>query len=103
MVYLRHYFNCSTFSWLSLCSVTLLIMAFCLSRMAIKGGVMALSISWNCNLDRDFEKYCLPKYGFRILDNFGWNFRHAKYHEEHRRSLFKMYGIKVSACTPKQD
>merc|ERR1739844_228989 len=27
-------------------------------------------------------------------DNFGWNFRHAKYHEENRRSLFKMYGIK---------
>ena len=38
--------------------------------------------------------YCLPHYTFRILDDFGWNFRHAKYHEEHRRSLYKMYGIK---------
>jgi len=64
------------------------------SRMAIKGGVISVSIKWNCNLDRDFMTYCLPHYGFRILDEDGWNFRHAKYHEEHRRSLFKMYGIK---------
>jgi len=64
------------------------------SRMAIKGGVISVSIKWNCNLDRDFMRYCLPHYGFRILDEDGWNFRHAKYHEEHRRSLFKMYGIK---------
>ena len=63
--------------------------------MAIKGGVISVSIKWNCNLDRDFMTYCLPHYGFRILDEDGWNFRHAKYHEEHRRSLFKMYGIKV--------
>ena len=64
--------------------------------MAIKGGVISVSIKWNCNLDRDFMRYCLPHYGFRILDEDGWNFRHAKYHEEHRRSLFKMYGIKVN-------
>lgn len=57
---------------------------------------MTVSIKWDCNLDRDFMTYCLPHYDFRILDDFGWNFRHAKYHEEHRRSLFKMYGIKVS-------
>ena len=65
------------------------------SRIAIKGGVIAVSIKWNCNLDRDFQTYCLPLYAFRILDDFGWNFRHAKYHEENRRSLYKMYGIKV--------
>ncbi len=64
--------------------------------MAIKGGVVSLSIAWHCNLDYDFMKYCLPNYNFRILDDFGWNFRHAKYHEENRRSLYKMYGIKVS-------
>lgn len=64
------------------------------SKMAIKGGVVCLAITWNCNLDRDFMTYCLPVYSFRILDDFGWNFRHAKYHEEHRRSLYKMYGIK---------
>ena len=63
-------------------------------RIAIRGGVVAISIAWNCNLDRDFMSYCLPHYTFRILDDFGWNFRHAKYHEEHRRSLYKMYGIK---------
>jgi len=64
------------------------------SKIAIRGGVVAISIAWNCNLDRDFMTYCLPHYTFRILDDFGWNFRHAKYHEEHRRSLYKMYGIK---------
>ncbi|XP_059086037.1 P2X purinoceptor 4-like isoform X1 [Tigriopus californicus] len=64
------------------------------SHMAIKGGVVSLSIAWHCNLDYDFMQYCLPKYSFRILDDFGWNFRHAKYHEEHRRSLYKLYGIK---------
>ena len=58
--------------------------------------MVAISIAWNCNLDRDFMTYCLPHYTFRILDDFGWNFRHAKYHEEHRRSLYKMYGIKVT-------
>ncbi len=65
------------------------------SRMAIKGGVVSLSIAWHCNLDYDFMTHCLPKYNFRILDDFGWNFRHAKYHEENRRTLYKMYGIKV--------
>ena len=64
-------------------------------RMAIKGGVVSLSIAWHCNLDYDFMSYCLPRYNFRILDDFGWNFRHAKYHEENRRTLYKMYGIKV--------
>ena len=64
--------------------------------MAIKGGVVSLSIAWHCNLDYDFMSHCLPRYNFRILDDFGWNFRHAKYHEENRRTLYKMYGIKVS-------
>ena len=64
-------------------------------RISINGGVVSVAITWNCNLDTDFMEYCLPRYSFRILDDFGWNFRHAKYHEEHRRSLYKMYGIKV--------
>jgi len=63
--------------------------------MAVKGGVVSLSIAWHCNLDYDFVEYCKPKYNFRILDDFGWNFRHAQYHEENRRTLYKMYGIKV--------
>jgi hypothetical protein len=40
-----------------------------------------------------YEKVWL--YIFRILDDFGWNFRSAKYHEENRRTLYKMYGLKV--------
>ena len=54
-----------------------------------------MSITWHCNLDYDFMEHCLPKYSFRILDSSGWNFRDAKYHEENRRTLYKMYGIKV--------
>ena len=65
--------------------------------MAVKGGVVSLSITWNCNLDLDFMENCLPKYSFRILEESGYNFRHAKYHEENRRTLYKMYGIKVKA------
>ena len=29
------------------------------------------------------------------MDESGWNFRHGKYHEENKRSLFKTYGLKV--------
>ena len=28
------------------------------------------------------------------MDDTGWNFRHAKYHEENRRTLIKAYGMK---------
>ncbi len=35
-----------------------------------------------------------PRYQFRILDATGWNFRHAFYHEENRRTLVKAYGLK---------
>ena len=55
-----------------------------------------MSISWNCDLDLDFMETCLPRYNFRILDDYGWNFREAKYHEENRRTLYKLYGIKVN-------
>ena len=30
----------------------------------------------------------------QMIDDSGWNFRHALYHEEHRRTLIKAYGIK---------
>ena len=46
-------------------------------------------ITWNCDLDWNFMKNCLPSYNFRILDDYGWNFRHAFYHEENRRTLIK--------------
>ena len=52
---------------------------------------MGIGITWNCDLDWDFEKYCLPEYKFRMLDTYGWNFRHALYHEENRRTLIKAH------------
>ena len=64
------------------------------SKLSIKGGVIGVYITWNCDLDWDFQDYCLPTYSFRILDTFGWNFRHAYYHEENRRTLVKAYGLK---------
>ena len=64
------------------------------TKLAIKGGVIGIGITWNCDLDWDFEKYCLPEYNFRILDTFGWNFRYGLYHEENRRTLIKAYGLK---------
>ena len=62
--------------------------------MALKGGVISIDINWECDLDWDFTKYCLPRYSFSILDDTGWNFRHGKYHEENRRTLIKAYGLK---------
>ena len=62
--------------------------------MAAHGAVIAIEIKWDCNLDLDFMTYCLPKYDFHILDDTGWNFRHAIYHEENRRTLIKAYGIR---------
>ena len=39
------------------------------------------------------QNYIL-RYSFRLLDTSGWNFRHAHFHEEGRRTLYKAYGIK---------
>ncbi len=30
-------------------------------KLSKKGGVVSISISWNCNLDTDFMSNCLPK------------------------------------------
>ena len=76
------------------CDVIKINRKFCF-RLSVKGAVISISIYWNCDLDQDFMSYCLPKYVFRVLDETGWNFREAKYHEENRRTLFKLYGIKV--------
>jgi len=64
------------------------------SSLSIKGGVVAVHIQWICNLDFNFMEHCLPRYNFRLLDSTGWNFRHAHFHEEGRRTLYKAYGIK---------
>ena len=31
------------------------------TQLSISGGVVAVPIEWICNLDWDFQKYCLPK------------------------------------------
>ncbi|XP_028914648.1 P2X purinoceptor 7 isoform X3 [Ornithorhynchus anatinus] len=74
------------------------------SEVAIKGGIMGIEISWDCNLDRWFH-HCRPKYSFRRLDDKttneslypGFNFRYAKYYKEggiDTRTLIKAYGIR---------
>jgi hypothetical protein len=35
------------------------------ARLAIKGGVILISIHWTCDLDLDFMETCLPVYSFR--------------------------------------
>ena len=64
------------------------------AQLAVRGAVIAIEIKWDCDLDFDFMRHCLPKYAFHILDDSGWNFRHALYHEENRRTLIKAYGMK---------
>ncbi|CAG0897907.1 unnamed protein product, partial [Darwinula stevensoni] len=39
------------------------------SDIAVSGGVIAIEILWNCDLERDFQKHCLPKYEFRRIDD----------------------------------
>ena len=34
------------------------------------------------------------RYRFSVLEESGWNFRHAYYHEIGRRTLLKAYGLK---------
>ena len=63
-------------------------------KLAMKGGVIGINVEWNCDLDWNFQKYCLPKYHFFLLDDSGWNFRYGKFHQENRRTLTKAYGLK---------
>ncbi|NXN24360.1 P2RX7 protein, partial [Nycticryphes semicollaris] len=71
------------------------------SEMAVKGGIIAIQIKWDCNLDSWFYD-CSPKYGFQRLDDKkampGFYIRHARYYklpyEEEKRTLFKFYGIR---------
>ncbi|NXH10957.1 P2RX7 protein, partial [Bucco capensis] len=71
------------------------------SEMAVKGGIIAIEINWDCNLDSWFYD-CNPKYGFRRLDhreiNPGFYIRYARYYKlpqgMEQRTLFKVYGIR---------
>ncbi|XP_071454167.1 P2X purinoceptor 4a-like [Hetaerina americana] len=68
----------------------------------IKGAIMTFKINWDCNLNYDFDEYCIPKYTIRRLDKAnlndfeGWNFRYAYQHELDRRTLLKVYGVKFT-------
>ncbi|KAJ6655723.1 hypothetical protein lerEdw1_004776 [Lerista edwardsae] len=71
------------------------------SSVAVKGGAVGLTITWNCDLDWS-KKYCVPVYRFHGLyedKNLspGFNFRFAKYYRENGtdfRSLYKVFGIR---------
>lgn len=71
------------------------------NSIAYKGGVIGVTIKWDCNLDFS-KKYCFPKYEFSRLDNPeaklapGWNFRYANYFADNRRTLYKLYGIRLA-------
>ncbi|NWH72886.1 P2RX7 protein, partial [Piaya cayana] len=70
-------------------------------EVAVKGGIIAIEINWDCNLDSWFYD-CNPKYSFRRLDDKntmpGFHFRYARYYKlqngEEQRTLFKVYGIR---------
>ncbi|NXC42436.1 P2RX7 protein, partial [Penelope pileata] len=73
------------------------------SEVAVKGGIIAIEIKWDCNLDSWFY-FCSPEYRFRRLDNKtrslypGFSFRFARYYKlpngKEERTLFKAYGIR---------
>ncbi|XP_069727062.1 P2X purinoceptor 7 isoform X2 [Phaenicophaeus curvirostris] len=70
-------------------------------EVAVKGGIIAVEINWDCNLDSWFYD-CSPKYSFRRLDDKkitpGFHFRYARYYKlpdgKEQRTLFKVYGIR---------
>eukprot|EP00794_Sanderia_malayensis_P014286 gene14287-15773_t len=71
-------------------------------ELAYKGGIIAIMISWNCNLDYSSD-YCSPKYKFKRIDDpnapiaGGFNFRFSRYFVDkgrQHRILYKAYGIK---------
>ncbi|NXX93246.1 P2RX7 protein, partial [Centropus bengalensis] len=71
------------------------------SEVAVKGGIIAIEINWDCDLDSWFYD-CTPKYGFRRLDDTkitpGFHFRYARYYKlpngKEQRTLLKVYGIR---------
>ncbi|XP_062816616.1 P2X purinoceptor 1 isoform X1 [Anolis carolinensis] len=72
------------------------------ASLARKGGVVGITISWDCDLDWPI-KHCVPVYQFHGLYNEdnnispGFNFRHARYYRENGRdvrNLYKVFGIR---------
>ncbi|XP_003744945.1 P2X purinoceptor 4 [Galendromus occidentalis] len=83
------------------------ILKFCgidMSQIGSKGGVIRITINWDCNLDFSLD-YCTPTYHFmRIDDPFakvakGWNFRYATAQGDNNRTQFKAYGITFRIST----
>ncbi|XP_022108443.1 P2X purinoceptor 4-like isoform X2 [Acanthaster planci] len=72
------------------------------NKLAYSGGVIGISINWDCNLDYSW-KDCTPLYTFSRIDNSeaklakGYNFRFSNYYQNETgidtRTLFKAYGI----------
>ncbi|XDV31579.1 hypothetical protein PO909_002566 [Leuciscus waleckii] len=72
--------------------------------MAVYGGIMAVQIQWDCDLDTDS---CAPQYSFRRIDKKDtessetpvFNLRFAKYYKnsdgKDTRTLIKGYGIRL--------
>ncbi|XP_014678562.1 PREDICTED: P2X purinoceptor 4-like [Priapulus caudatus] len=72
------------------------------AKMAIKGGVMEIVITWDCNFDRDVHE-CISAIQLlpsrRPNDELakGYNFRYAHYYytgDVQTRVLYKAYGIR---------
>ncbi|XP_026528120.1 P2X purinoceptor 1 [Notechis scutatus] len=72
------------------------------SQVAFKGGIVGITINWDCDLDWPL-KYCVPVYKFHRLysENSnvspGYNFRYARYYRENGRDmriLYKVFGIR---------
>lgn len=71
-------------------------------EMAIEGGVVSITIKWDCDFDYH-ESECKPEYAFARLDIYqsqvassGYNFRYPLYYVEdgiQKRQLVKAYGI----------
>ncbi|KAF6021110.1 P2RX1 [Bugula neritina] len=70
--------------------------------MTLKGGIIGITIIWDCNFDYN-ETQCLPAYKFERLDSYegndisqGYNFRYTSHYAEDgvtKRTLVKAYGI----------
>ena len=80
-------------------------------KMAVKGGVITIGITWDCNFDHP-ESECKPSYKFDRLDNFqgntianGYNFRYPINFQEQgemKRHLVKAFGILFMITTQAQ-
>ncbi|XP_075261903.1 P2X purinoceptor 5-like isoform X2 [Convolutriloba macropyga] len=67
--------------------------------IAVRGGIMGIYITWDCDLDQSWES-CEPEYTFDREDDpesGGHNFRYANYYRQdgrQYRDLIKAYGIR---------